>query len=251
MINDAIGNTARSDPSKNKEPANASTSTSSSANPSARTSIGRRAVLGGVGAVAFMGISGCETMFLSEEAQATSTPIRWNEEVRFADGRVIVVRQGRGTSRLYNGNRVVLRATLASLRFVIPEIQSTPIEWSDRFMPLILNVYEGELYVGGSPFLGRHFEEFGRPRSGWVVQRYDPSTQAWVRIPASKTPEPIRKTNLLIDLPPPESFKLVTLEIKASVAYNGNSGIDLEIKQLDPNRRTTYGSGYRDQALTD
>jgi hypothetical protein len=205
----------------------------------------RNAIVGLMGAALLPMVAACDS------GQASKTTFHWDEEVELIDKRVITVRQGRGSSRMYDGQSVVGQPTLGSLRFTLPEIQATPIEWQDKFMPLILNVHEGSVYVGGSPWIGQHFEDFGRPRSGWVVQRYDPSAKAWVRIPASKTPETIRKTNLLINLAPPPSLKLMTLEVKASAEYNGRSRIDAEIKQLDPAKRTTYGSGFRDQDLAD
>jgi hypothetical protein len=245
-MNESKGNPGQSDTPKNDEPVHAYLRKPLSPSIGAGTLPGRRAVLGCVTGALIASLTGCAT-----SEQAATTRIHWNEEVELADGRVIVVRQGRGTSHLYNAVGDVVLPTLASLRFTLPDIQASPIEWSDRFMPLILNLYEGALYVGGSPLLGRHFREFGRPRSGWVVQRHNPTTNGWDRIPASQTPEPIRKTNLLIDRVPPSSVKLISIEVKNSAQYNGRSRIDAESRELDPTRRSTYSDGLRDSDLTD
>jgi hypothetical protein len=214
--------------------------------------LGRRAILGSVLGSSLL--AGCETMFIPENPQATSTRFHWDEEVQLADGRIIIVRQGRGTSRIFDGDRTNSQPTLGSLRFTLPEIQAAPIDWQDQFMPLILNVHEGKVYVGGSPWIGRHFNEFGRPRSGWVVQRYNPVTKGWERIPASATPEPIRTTNLLINRAPAEGIKLMTIAIKNSNIYNGRTSeasILPEKRGLDPNRRSNYVDGTSDRGLTD
>jgi hypothetical protein len=117
-------------------------------------------VLGGLAALALgAGSAGCD------DGQATKTKYHWEEEVELIDKRVIVVRQGRGSSSMYDGQSVVTQPTLGSLKFTLPEIQAKPIEWKDRFQPLILNVHQGAVYVAGSPWIGRHFDEFGL---GWA-----------------------------------------------------------------------------------
>jgi hypothetical protein len=219
----------------------------------------RRLLLGGLGAATLaLTSSGCA---LGGAGQATSVSYRWKEEVQLADGRVIIVEQGRGASRLYDGDRFNNEPTLGRLRFSLPEIQTAPIEWRDKFWPLILNVHEGVVYVAGSPFIGRHWDEFGRPRSGWVVQRYNPGTKGWDRVPASKTPISIRQTNLLIKVTPPEDIKLMTLQIKASKQFNGNiptspsyvgpHEIHPENLSLDPERLGRYAQGSLPENLTD
>jgi hypothetical protein len=242
-MNEPVGNSVQSDASKSYELGAAG---------GTRRVLGRRAILGSVLASSLL--TGCETMFIPENPQATSTRFHWNEEVQLSDGRIIVVRQGRGTSRIFDGDRTNSQPTLGSLRFTLPEIQAAPIDWQDRFMPLILNVHEGKVYVGGSPWIGRHFNEFGRPRSGWVVQRYNSSTKAWDRIPASATPEPIRTTNLLINRVPAEGIKLMTIAIKNSNAYNGRTSeasILPHLRDLDPSRKSVYADGITDRSLTD
>lgn len=208
--------------------------------------VSRRTALGGIAGVALAGINAA--------CSKTPEPAIWDEEVQLVDGRVIVVRQRRGGEMLYDGHAVNAQPTQGYLKFLLPEIQSTPIEWSDQFMPLILNVHEGTVYVGGSPFIGRQFQEFKRPRSGWVVQRYNPSNNKWERIPASKTPEPIRKTNLLINRVPPPEVKLMTLAEKSGPQYNGRTHenyIVPELRGLDVKRKSNYAQGIDDQDLAD
>jgi hypothetical protein len=225
--------------------------------PQGAADAGRRTVLGGLAALTLGAASaGCD------DGQATKTKYHWEEEVELIDKRVIVVRQGRGSSSMYDGQSVVTQPTLGSLKFTLPEIQAKPIEWKDRFQPLILNVHQGAVYVAGSPWIGRHFSEFGRPRSGWVVQKYNPASQAWDRVPASQMPEPIRNTNLVIDRVPPPEMPRLTLQVKASKDFNGRSEAKtpasptpIEIHpdrlRLDPNRKSRYAQGTDDQYLTD
>jgi hypothetical protein len=252
-MNDSVNNLGNRKETKNDElgqsQAGALTSISSSEAPSPS----RRIVLGG--------IAGAALASINSACSKTPEPSVWDEEVQLADGRVIVVRQKRGGEFLYDGHRVNAEATKGYLKFLLPEIQAAHIEWSDAFMPLILNVHEGIVYVGGSPFIGRNFQEFQRPRSGWVVQRYNPTTKKWERIPASKTPEPIRKTNLLVNLTPPPDLKLMTLAIKASEQYNGRVPKNLpyvrpleihpEMLSLDPSRKSEWAQAMDDQDLTD
>lgn len=190
---------------------------------------------------------------------ATSSDARyptkfWDEEVQLADGRIIWVEQGRGFSNLSSlatGIERELSVTLASLKFFLPGISSTVIEWSDRFKPLILNVFNGELFVGGHPFLGRHFTAFKRPRSGWVVQRYLTQSKAWERIPASKTPPPVRESNLLMADLLPAQGAVISLSKKASKDFNGSLGWSPYFRRLDPNKASDWSIGYDDKALTD
>jgi hypothetical protein len=107
------------------------------------------------------------------------------------------------------------------------------------------------VYVGGMPFIGRQFEEFKRPRSGWVVQRYNPTSKKWDRIPASATPIQIRTSNLLIGRVPEPDEGVMTLSVKSGPRYNGRTNVKDSHMKLDPNRRSSYGSGLNDSALTD
>jgi hypothetical protein len=175
----------------------------------------------------------------------------WDEEVQLADGRIIWVQQGRGLSRLGYQPTYELYPTLATLKFFLPSISSTVIEWGDRFKPLILNVHDGKLYVGGHPYLGRHYSGFNRPRSGWVVQRYVPQSKAWERIPASHTPEPIRDTNLLMAAVPSASLTTMTLSTKTSKNFNGGPGWDAYNRRLDPAFRSSWSQGSDEKNLSD
>lgn len=252
-MSESIGTSGHYDMSKNKVPGNAQSNAFPSPGNREVTSPSRRAVLGG--------IAGVSLALINTACSKTPEPSVWDEEVQLADGRVIVVRQKRSSESLYDGDRVNIQPTLGYLKFLLPEIQSTPIEWGDKFMPLILNVHEGAVYVAGSPFIGRQFQEFKRPRSGWVVQRYNPSSKKWERIPASKTPEPIRNTNLVIDRVPKPELKLLTLAIKASKDFNGRiqrrpsyvapGEIHPEMLSLDPNRKSGWAQGINDRDLTD
>ncbi len=193
--------------------------------------------------------AGCAT-----SADARYATQFWDEEVQLADGRIFWIEQGRGFSNLSSlatGIERELTVTLASLKFFLPGISSTVIGWSDRFKPLILNVHDGKLYVGGHPFLGRHYTGFGVPRSGWVVQRYVPHSKTWERIPASHTPEPIRDTNLLMADAPKASLTVMTLATKTSKNFNGGPGWDAYNRRLDPKRLENQSKGYREADLAD
>lgn len=209
--------------------------------------VNRREVLTRLIALPLVGATaGCAT-----SADARHATQFWDEEVQLADGRIIWVQQGRGLSRISDGLTRYPYPTLASLKFFLPGVSPTVIEWSDRFKPLNLNVHDGELYVAGQPFLERHWFAFDKPRSGWVVQRYIARSKVWDRTPASLIPEPIRATNLLMAEIPNASWPVMSLSIKNASNFNGAASRQQFDRQLDPTVKAGLATGFRDTNLKD
>ncbi len=140
-MKDSVNNSGNREETKNDELGQSQAGALTSISSSEATSPSRRVVLGGMAGAALASIN--------TACSKTPEPSVWDEEVQLIDGRVIVVRQKRSSESLYDGDRVNIQPTLGYLKFLLPEIQSTPIEWSDKFMPLILNMHEGAVYVGG------------------------------------------------------------------------------------------------------
>lgn len=146
----------------------------------------------------------------------------WQEEVKLADGRVIIVTQ----KRRYEG-RVPREHWM---RFKLPEFGSQEITWHEKLSPHVLNVYQGKLYVVGIPFTEQEFRFYGDPRPSYVGYRFD--VGQWRRIPFGDIPVAIYDTNLLIANGPPNGANVVSLEIKETRMKDET--LDGPLKKVDP-----------------
>lgn len=176
----------------------------------------------------------------------------WKEEVLLADGRMITVTQWRATQQAYDGQYFSTIPRLGKLTFAMRETGGKEVTWSGAFQPLILNVHEGVVYLAGMPFTAREFEQYGRPRSGWIAQRLI-AGPSWERIKPAEVPETLRTTNLVkagawgrVD-----SVKLLTWAEKDSERVNRSGLYSPEKDSLDPLRKSRGASGLADRDLTD
>lgn len=112
--------------------------------------------------------------------------ITWTEEVKLLDGRVITVTQKRRIEE--NIERE------AWLTFKLPEFGDKEIVWHENLHTMILNVYQGRLYVVGSPDTEREFRQYGKPYPEYVPYRYE--IDRWQRISFKEIPETIYDVNM-------------------------------------------------------
>jgi hypothetical protein len=154
--------------------------------------------------------------------------VRWQEEVKLSDGRIIVVEQKK---RADGG-----MAREAWLTIPLPEVSPQPIVWYEHLSPLIVNLDNGKLYVVGYTPTEVEFDLFGHPNPFYIAFVWERGN--WTRIPFGKIPKQIYDTNMLIEGFPPTGTKYLDLATKNGPALNGN-GINLpQLKRLDP--RATY-----------
>jgi hypothetical protein len=134
--------------------------------------------------------------------------ITWTEEVKLLDGRVITVTQKRQID-VHNIDRE------AWLTFKLTEFGNKEIVWHENLGTLILNVYQGKLYVVGRITTVREFRQYGKPNPSYVGFRYD--NGQWVRIPFNEIPEAIYDTNMYFENMALYRLKHVSLEHKAGM----------------------------------
>ncbi len=113
--------------------------------------------------------------------------LTWQEEVKLLDGRVITVTQ----KRRYDTDKMPREAWLT---FKLPEFSNQEIVWHENLEVQVLNVYQGKLYVVGSPHGLREFRQYGRPAPSYIGFRFDAGQ--WLRILFNEIPVAIYDTNM-------------------------------------------------------
>lgn len=148
--------------------------------------------------------------------------ITWTEDVKLLDGRVITVTQK---------NRVEEDVSREFwLIFKLAEFDDKEIVWHESLMPLVLNVYQGSLYVISNPFTEREFRQYGKPNPPYLGYRYEAGQ--WQRIPFNEIPEAIYDTNMYFDNMAVYRLKHVSLAHKAEMIRDERYGSYL--KRIDP-----------------
>jgi hypothetical protein len=166
---------------------------------------------------------GC-CMLLSLSACAET--LKWKEDVRMLDGRVIVVTQekrcGGGDYKAKTDATCLAREAWVTIN--LPEISNKEIVWHESLDPMSINVYEGKLYIVGRPPTSFEFRKYGAvnpPYIGFVWSGGD-----WQRIPFSSIPKAIYDGNMLIESIPKTRTDHVSLDQKkpkpAAVIYQRN-----------------------------
>ena len=151
----------------------------------------------------------------------------WDEEVKLLDGRVIVVTQKR---LLQNG----LLTRDAWLTMKLPEFSAEAIAWHEALRPMILNVFNGKLYIVAYPPTTRENDRYGNPKSPYIGYLWNGS--AWERIEFLDIPESIYDANLLIRIPD-RYIRLMTLDQKNSKSMNNSIELPKRLKRIDPTIR--------------
>lgn len=139
--------------------------------------------------------------------------LTWQEEVKLSDGRVITITQKRRYESVYTGSNSGNLPREYWLTFKLSEFGNKEIIWHENLLPQVLNVYQGKLYVVGTPFTEVEFRQYGKPFPEYVPYRYEAGN--WIRIPFNEIPEMIYETNLWIDTEPENNSKYILLTDKA------------------------------------
>lgn len=183
------------------------------------------------------GTLGRSLMFIASvlPLAACSDTVDWKEEVRMADGRVIIVEQKRKCAGgdFKASTEATCVATEAWLGVKLPETGNQEVTWHERLKPLVLNVSQGNLYVVGFPDHPSEFRLYGAtnpPYVGYVWR----GTQ-WQRVPFEQIPPAIYDTNLLIHSIPKTRTKLLSLEVKGGPTANGSPRLPTYLRRIDPN----------------
>ncbi|HWH49059.1 MAG TPA: hypothetical protein VN664_14760 [Burkholderiales bacterium] len=153
----------------------------------------------------------------------------WQEEVKLLDGHVINITQ----KRRYDRGKMPREFWLV---FNVPESGNQEITWHENLVPRVLNVYQGKLYVVGTPWTEREFRQYGNPYPEYVPYRYEAGQ--WQRIPFTEVPQAIYDTNLLIETEPPKDMKFATFAIKAKEM--ADERIMDHHKRLSPTFKTSH-----------
>ena len=135
----------------------------------------------------------------------------WREEAKLLDGRVVVVTQRR---KFEHGTLV----RDAWLTINLKELGDQPIIWHEALIPMLVNVYNEQLYVVGIPSTSREYDHYGRPEYSYIGFRYEKNR--WNRIDFKEIPEQIYDANLLYSSDLPEdtsSHSILTLKQKQSM----------------------------------
>ncbi len=148
----------------------------------------------------------------------------WKEEVRLADGHVIVVDQ----KRRLDGRT----AREAWVNFTIAGVSDKPVSWHESLLPLVINVSDGKLYLVAYPPSAAEQAKYGNPSRGYVSFRWVDGT--WKRIPFEEVPAAIYQSNMLIWPVPNNESRLLTVAEKNGADYNGNAKLPAELKRLVP-----------------
>lgn len=133
--------------------------------------------------------------------------ITWAEEVKLLDGRVITVTQKRRIEE--NIERE------AWLTFELPEFGNKEIVWHENLDVMVLNVYQGRLYVVGVPGTIIEFRKYGRPEPIYIGFRFD--NYQWIRLPFNEIPEAIYDANMYPENMALARLKYVSADDKAEI----------------------------------
>jgi len=155
----------------------------------------------------------------------------WQEEVKLLDGRVITITQKRRYENVYDGQSSGNLPREFWVTFKLPEFGEQEIVWHENLLPMILNVYQGKLYVIGVPWTELEFRQYGKPKPFYIGYRYE--SAQFVRIPFQEIPEPIYDTNLWIGIESPNGAKYISSALK-KIKFD-DERIVHELKRVDPN----------------
>jgi hypothetical protein len=166
---------------------------------------------------------------------ACSDKVKWKEDVKLNDGRIITVIQERrcdgGDFRADTDATCVARESWLTIS--LPEISKNDIIWHEKLDPLIVNIDNGSLYVIGMPPHPSEFRAYGAKNPPYIGFRWANNT--WNRISFEDIPATIYETNMLIESIPRTQTKHLTLANKNSKGENGNPAYPSEFRRLDPN----------------
>jgi hypothetical protein len=154
----------------------------------------------------------------------------WQEEVRLLDGRVITVTQKRRLEGVYTGQDFGNIPREAWVTFNLPEFSAQQIVWHENLIPLVLNIYNGKLFIVATPWTALEIRQYGNPNPGYVGYRFE--NGQWTRIGFNDIPVAIYDRNMWIYAVPKKGADRVTLGDKAKVLVDPQ--ILSRDKRIDP-----------------
>lgn len=136
----------------------------------------------------------------------------WKEEVLLHDGtRIVVDRWMKRGGRHEIGQEPPIKEQ--RLTFTAPRTNEN-ITWHDKptedvgsanFLPMMLDVHDGVVYLIALPMGCLSYNKWGRPNPPYVIFRYQAKT--WDRVPLQELPNVLKTPNLIFSSPDHEAKK--------------------------------------------
>lgn len=130
----------------------------------------------------------------------------WKEEVLLHDGsKIIVERSVKRGGRHEIGQQPPIKEQ--SLIFTLPATDEH-VTWKSEYskdvgfadlMPMLVDIFQGEVYLVSSPVGCLSYNKWGRPNPPYVVFKYE--GKEWKRIPLQELPAEIKTPNLIFSSP--------------------------------------------------
>ena len=158
--------------------------------------------------------------------------VTWQEEVKLLDGRTIVVEQMKTCEGAYTGGNYadcIARESWVTIN--LPELSAKPIVWHEHLFAIIVNIYNGKLFVVGSAPTQREYKFYGDDKPLYISFIWE--NDHWKRIPFNEIPTAIYDTNMLLEAIP-LGMKYLTRAKKESSEMNGDPRTAKQFRRLDP-----------------
>ena len=166
--------------------------------------------------------------------------VSWREPVRLLDGRVIEVTQknriDRGVWFIPNSGPLAREFWLT---VKLPETGNEAVTWHQHLEPLVLNVFQGKVYIVGMPPTRREFLMYQKPRPPYIG--YVLEGGIFHRMPFEQIPVEIYDTNLSVGGHLYASFGRITLEEKDRKLREPY--LPKIFRRIDPKYRSRSDSG--------
>jgi hypothetical protein len=136
-------------------------------------------------------------LILCLAGSACSKQDGWWEEVRLADGRMVMVERGVKIEKKMSAGLRRPAVTRYSLRVINPSSQN-PIRWKGAYAlaPIVLDFQGDEAYLVSLPMTcDADLKPFGNPNPPYIAQKW--KSGRWVQIPLTDLPATIRHANML------------------------------------------------------
>lgn len=154
----------------------------------------------------------------------------WKEEALLHDGsKIIVERSVERGGRHEIGQQPPIKEE--KLTFTLPATNER-ITWKNAysedvgladFMPLLIDTFQGAVYVVSAPVGCLSYNKWGRPNPPYVIFKY--LGKVWQQIKLQELPVEIKTPNLIISSPDNNVEKLGTSFVKAEVIQQINSSL--------------------------
>lgn len=170
---------------------------------------------------------GMAVMGMSMSACAATN---WKEEVLLHDGSKIIVertveRGGRheiGQQPPIKEQSLIFSLSTTNERITWKTEFSEDVGLAD-FQPLLLDIFQGKIYVVTHPVGCLAYNKWGRPNPPYVIFKYD--GKAWQRIPLQELPAEIKTPNMIFGSPDNNVEKLGTSFVTAEVIQQINNNL--------------------------